>query len=79
MRAEKQMITITVKQASALAEDCLRINHLNTLVQREIAEGNHVRAKTLSERARVCAWQTFNVLIRMGAKKPKGYCEPDTV
>ncbi|MFA6564378.1 MAG: hypothetical protein WCV00_20915 [Verrucomicrobiia bacterium] len=73
------MITITIKQASALAESCLRINHLNTLVQREIAEGNHVRAKALSERARVRAWQNFNVLLRLGAKKPKGFCEPDAV
>jgi hypothetical protein len=68
---------ITIEQASAMAENCLRINHLNTLVQREIEAGHHERAKELSERARVRAWNMFNQLIEFGAKKPEGYCEPD--
>ena len=74
---EPEQITISVEQASALAENCIRINHLNTLVQREIAAGHQERARDLSERARVRAWTMFNELVRLGAKKPEGYCEPD--
>ena len=74
---EPQTITITVEQASAMAEECLRINHLGTLVQREIEAGHKARALDLSERARVRAWTMFNDLIGLGAKKPEGYCEPD--
>ena len=53
------------------------MNHLNTLVQREIDGGNLERARDMSERARVRAWILFNDLIRCGAQKPEGYCEPD--
>jgi hypothetical protein len=60
-----------------MAESCLRMNHLNTLVQREIGVGNAERARELAERARVRAWTMFNDLIRLGAKNPEGYCEPD--
>jgi hypothetical protein len=59
------------------AEACLRINHLNTLVQREIAAGSLERAAQLAERARVRAWNLFNDMIRAGARKPEGYREPD--
>jgi hypothetical protein len=75
--SEKEKIAFPVEQASAWAENCLRINHLNTLVQREIADGKHERAKELSERARVRAWTMFNEMIALGAKKPEGYCGPD--
>lgn len=78
MAGEKHpAIKLSVEQASAMAESCLRINHLNTLVQRELAAGQQDRARELSERARVRAWQLFNELTRLGAKKPEGYCEPD--
>ena len=70
-------IALSVDEASAMAESCLRINHLNTLVQRELAAGQHARARELSERARVRAWQLFNELLRLGAKKPERYREPD--
>ncbi|HUR45519.1 MAG TPA: hypothetical protein VMZ27_06515, partial [Candidatus Saccharimonadales bacterium] len=73
----EQHITLSVEQASAMVETCLRMNHLNTLVQREIAAGNSERALDLSERARVRAWTLLNDLIRYGAQKPEGYCEPD--
>ena len=59
------------------AEACLRINHLNTLVQREIAAGALERARQLAERARVRAWNLFNDMVRAGARKPEGYREPD--
>jgi hypothetical protein len=72
---EQKKVSISVEQASAMAESCLRMNHLNTLVQREIAAGNTERATELSERARVRAWTMFNDLIRIGAKKPEGYCD----
>jgi hypothetical protein len=75
--SEKEKIELSVEQATAWAENCLRINHLNTLVQREIAGGKHERATDLSERARIRAWKMFNEMIALGAKKPENYCEPD--
>ena len=72
-----ESITLPKSVASAWAESCIRMNHLNTLVQREISEGNTERAADLSERARVRAWTLFNELIQNGAEKPEGYCEPD--
>ncbi len=74
---EKEKIMVTVEQASAWAESCLRINHLNTLIQREITQGTKERARELSERARTRAWTMFNELVAAGAKKPEGFCEPD--
>ena len=59
------------------AESCLHMNHLGTLVQRELNGGSAVRAQELAERARVRAWKMFNELVESGAKKPDGYCEPD--
>ena len=58
------------------AATCLRINHLNTLVQREIVGSSPRRAAELAERARVAAWQLFNALVAAGAEKPAGYIEP---
>ena len=74
-----QHITLSVEQASAMAETCLRMNHLGTLVQREIAAGNLERARDFSERARLRARTLFNDLILCGAQKPEGYCEPDDI
>ena len=74
---EPDKIIISVEQASVMAENCIRMNHLNTLVQREIAARRQERATELSERARVRAWNMFNELVSLGAKKPDGYCEPD--
>ena len=67
------------EKLTAWAEACLRINHLNTLVQREIERGSTERACDLSERARVAAWTLFNDMVSEGASKPEGYCEPGTV
>jgi hypothetical protein len=47
-------------QLTTWADSLLRINHLNTLVQREIDPGHLDRAKHLSERARKRAWLMFN-------------------
>ena len=59
------------------AEECLHINHLNTLVQREIDENNLDRARALSERARERAWIMMNEMFAAGASKPEGHCEPE--
>ena len=71
-------IKIPVDIATAWAESCLRMNHLNTLVQRELETGDTSRASALSERARKRAWELFNELVARGASKPEGYCEPAT-
>ena len=60
------------------ASTCLRINHLNTLVQREIAGSSPERAAELAERSRVAAWQLFQALVAAGAEKPAGFAEPGT-
>ena len=66
-------------QLTKWADACLRINHLNTLLQRELPDGSMERVRDLSERARVAAWTMFNELIAAGGSKPEGYCEPDPV
>ncbi|MEW7997364.1 MAG: hypothetical protein AB2795_02355 [Candidatus Thiodiazotropha endolucinida] len=70
-------INITTVQLNEWAETTLRMNHLGTLVQREIEKGNLERASDLSERARKRAWKLLNQLFESGATKPEGYCEPD--
>jgi len=67
---------ITVAQLTAWAESCLSINHLNTLVQRELEDKSYARAADLSERARRRAWALFNEMLAAGAAKPTGYIEP---
>jgi hypothetical protein len=69
---------VTNELLTKWAESCLRINHLNTLVQREIAGGTAQRATDLSERARRRAWDLFNEMIAAGASKPEGYTEPNS-
>ncbi|MBG9389873.1 hypothetical protein [Caenimonas aquaedulcis] len=67
---------ITVEQLTEWADAALHINHLNTLVQREITANNLPRAADLSERARRRAWKMLNELFNAGAVKPEGYTEP---
>ena len=59
------------------ADTCLRMNHLGTLIQRELEGHDLVRAQDLSERARSRAWALFNELITAGAVKPAGFAEPE--
>ena len=61
---------------TAWADTRLHINHLNTLISREIAVGNLSRAVHLSERAQRRAWILLNELFAAGATKPEGYAEP---
>ncbi len=70
-------MSVTEDQLTEWAEVCPRINHLNTLVQREISLRNVERATHLSERARLRAWNLFNDMVQAGARKPPNYCEPD--
>jgi hypothetical protein len=67
----------TPEQLTAWAESCIHINHLNTLIQREIAGGSLKRASELSGRAQRRAWKLFNELVAAGAAKPVGFTEPD--
>jgi len=64
-------------QLTEWAESCLRINHLNTLIQREIAAQKLERASQLSHRAQQRAWKLLNEMFAAGASKPDGYCEPE--
>ena len=67
---------ISKEKLSEWAEACIRMNHLNTLVQREIDAKSLTRARELSERARTRAWALFNELVTHGADKPEGFAEP---
>jgi hypothetical protein len=71
-------LQIDSEQLTEWAHSCLRINHLNTLVQRELEDGRLDRARHLSERARRHAWKMLNEMFAAGASKPDGYCEPGT-
>ena len=69
---------ISREQLTKWADTCLHMNHLGTLVQRELDAGNRSRAQDLSERARIRAWTLLNDLFDAGAQKPSGYAEPGT-
>ena len=72
-------IRIPMEVLTRWAETCLHMNHLGTLIQRELAPTQeHERAIDLSERARKRAWTLLNEMFDFGAKKPDGYREPDT-
>jgi hypothetical protein len=61
------------------AESCLHMNHLGTLVQRELLPNKqNARAIELSERARRRAFELLNELLEHGAKMPAGYENPST-
>jgi hypothetical protein len=68
----------SIQTLTEWAATCLRINHLNTLVQRELAGSSLERAAELAERSRAAAWQLFNALVAAGAEKPAEYAEPGT-
>jgi len=68
--------SISAEQLTHWADECLSINHLHTLLQRELDGGSPARAAELSERARKRAWKMLNEMFDAGAAKPEGYCEP---
>ena len=70
-------VKIPRHQLTAWAETVLRMNHLGTLVQRELSRGDTERAADLVEKARKRAWILLNELFDSGAEKPDGYTEPD--
>ena len=63
------------EQLAKWADSLLHVNHLNPLVQREIAAGHSERAAELSERARRRAWEMFNEMVDAGGKTPEGYVD----
>ncbi len=75
---DKKYLQISEDELTAWAETCVHINHLCTLVQRELKQ-NTQQARTIDlvERARKRAWDLLNELVERGAKKPEGYREPD--
>lgn len=79
MHMESTPPNITPQQLTVWAASLFHINHLNTLVQREIAANSLDRAADLSERARKRAWTMLNEMFAAGARKPDGYCEPEIV
>lgn len=70
------MTPVSTEQLTAWADSCLHMNHLGTLVGRELADGNIERAAHLAERARKRAWIMLNEMFAAGAVKPEGYAEP---
>lgn len=62
-------------QLTRWAESLIHVNHLGTLVQREIAAGHLERARDLAERGRNRAWTMLNEMFAAGAAKPEGYAE----
>ncbi|MFI5042955.1 MAG: hypothetical protein ACHQNA_14110 [Acidimicrobiales bacterium] len=67
---------VSREQLTRWAESCLRMNHLGTLVRRELSAGSPSRAAQLAERARRRACSLFEELVAAGADKPRGYDEP---
>jgi hypothetical protein len=70
-------IRVTKARLTEWAESLLHVNHLATLVQREIEVGNFERASDLAERARKRSWRILNELFLHGAEQPNGYREPE--
>jgi hypothetical protein len=68
-------VTIPLEWLTRWAEAALRINHLNTLVQRGIQEGRLQRSCALAERARVAAFGLHNELLTAGAASAA--CDPE--
>ena len=57
------------------AEECIHINHLSTLIEREIDVNNLPRARELSGRAQQRAWKMLNEMFEAGASKPEGWVD----
>jgi hypothetical protein len=73
----KDEIAFSKDQLIEWVESLISMNHLGTLVNREIAAGNLERASQLAERSRNGAWKMLNELFEYGVDKPEGYCEPE--
>jgi hypothetical protein len=72
------MADISAEQLTRWADDCVRISHLNSLVQRHARDGSRKYAVILSERARRCASELLNELVAAGAS-PKQYDNPEEI
>ncbi len=77
MNPDEPEIKISEEVLTRWADSCLAMNHLGTLLGRELRKTKKdARAIDLAERARRRAWELFNELIAHGAQKPVGYAEP---
>ena len=70
---------IPQSKLTSWVDTCLHMNHLGTLVQRALKDGNIARAQDLSNRAQERAWELLNELFAMGASKPDLYAEPEAI
>ena len=60
------------------ADSCLHMNHLGTLIQRELApNAQNERAIDLTERARQRAWTIFTEIREAGARMPDWYVKAE--
>ena len=74
MGSERKNSQIPEELLTRRAESCLHMDHLGTLIQRELLPNKHnARAIDLVERARRRAWVLINELMEHGARKPAGY------
>lgn len=74
----EEEISIPIELLTEWSDICLTMNHQGTLAGRAVdVEERNARALNLIERARRRAWALHNDLLKHGARKPKGYAEPD--
>lgn len=60
------------------ADSCLHMNHLGTLIQRELTPNSqNERAIDLTERARQRAWTIFTEIRETGAPMPDWYVKAE--
>lgn len=60
------------------ADSCLHMNHLGTLIQRELTPNlRNERAIDLTERARQRAWAIFTEIRETGAPMPDWYVQAE--
>jgi hypothetical protein len=79
MNEDRDTKLVSKEPLTRWADSCLAMNHLGTLIQRELPPTKkNVRAIELAERARRRAWELFNELLDYGAQKPPDYQEPAT-
>ncbi|MCZ8064181.1 hypothetical protein [Silanimonas sp.] len=72
------ILQINRESLTRWADSCIHMNHLGTLANRAMSDGDVARAEELVERARKGAWLLLNDLFASGAQKPLGYAEPES-
>lgn len=69
----KSIESLTRKQLTSWAANCLRLRHLHAQVSRELSGGSIRRARELSERAERRVVSMLEELVEAGASMPDGY------